>query len=457
MKWKQLLIQAGLSEREADAVAILLANPNLRATELANELGITRLDAYSSLEKLQSIGLVSSTADRPMRFSSLSFDEAVKHLIDIHMDLLPKSSNNSATAGSRSSSSAAKKTSLDEPKFAVLKERGHILKKIEKMAEESEESLTLSLGRFGILHFCRSNTVEAINTAAKRGIVVTVLAELDNRALRFYDELDESIEIRHTDNLDIKQVLKDSYEVIQFLSVEENPVGKGKNDAALAVESVTFAEAQKRIFEVIWDEAVPFEVASKRFTEEKIADPLKLTLGGGSFLDRIRAVLNITDELPETDTPFNPDSFTASGLEISEVRKELEKGGIASLASFGIDIPSLFRQVGHRIGAELAFTLRNIDGHIEFLNEMMDWWEYAGLGQLSYDLEPVFHIKVHLSNTSDDDDKIPLWALDDGIIEGVLMIRYPSEGGIIVQRENNGSDDEFCRYNLVNIEDRPVL
>ena len=70
MSWKQILTDAGLSEREVDAVIVLSNKSNLKASELAKELGTTRLDAYNSLERLQTIGLVTVTADRPMRFSS---------------------------------------------------------------------------------------------------------------------------------------------------------------------------------------------------------------------------------------------------------------------------------------------------------------------------------------------------------------------------------------------------
>ena len=59
---------------------------------------------------------------------------------------------------------------------------------------------------------------------------------------------------------------------------------------------------------------------------------------------------------------------------------------------------------------------------------MMDWWEYAGLGNLSYDIEPEFHIKVILGSPVSKDNGLPLWALDDGIIEGALLARY-SPGG----------------------------
>ena len=62
------------------------------------------------------------------------------------------------------------------------------------------------------------------------------------------------------------------------------------------------------------DDAISFETASKRFTEQKIVEPLKLTLDSMSFLDRMRDVLQIKDELPDTDTPFDPSAFRPQDL-----------------------------------------------------------------------------------------------------------------------------------------------
>ena len=70
MSWEVILSDAGLNEREIKAVLVLSSKSNLKASELAKELETTRLDAYNSLEKLQSIGLVKTTADRTMRYSS---------------------------------------------------------------------------------------------------------------------------------------------------------------------------------------------------------------------------------------------------------------------------------------------------------------------------------------------------------------------------------------------------
>jgi len=457
MNWNTLLIDAGLSEREADAVIVLSAKPNLKASELAKELGTTRLDAYNSLERLQSGGLVTVTADRPMKFSSPSLKNVLEHLINIRKEQLKKIEQgyNDIKEGKTQDIEEEVSVNLEiEPKFAVLKERVHIFSKIEKMALESEKSLILTLGKFGILHLCRSTALAEVNNAAQRGVEVKVMAQLDRRTIRFFSELDSKVEVRHSDDLESQGTVMDQLEAIQYLNTEENPVGRGKTDAALLIQSMPFAESQRNLIESIWEEAIPFELASKRFTEERIVDPLKLTLDGGSFLDRIRDVLQISEELPESDTPFNLDAFMASGLEISDARKKLGTGGITSLSTFGIDIGSLLRQVGNRIGEELAFSLRKIDGHVEFLSEMMDWYEYAGLGELSYDADPIFHIKVHILPEVENSDQIPLWELDDGIIEGTLLSRYSSMKEVTIERiQSSENKDEFCRYNLVLSEE----
>ena len=337
----------------------------------------------------------------------------------------------------------------DEAKFAVLKERVHIMKKIEKMADEAENDLVLILGKFGILHICRTSTITSVNKAAERGVNVRVLTQLDRRTIRFYSELNNSINVRHSEDLDAQGALVDRKQVIQYLNTEDNPVGRGRNDAALVIESLPFAESQKNLIDTIWEDSTEFETASKRFTEERIADPLKLTIDGGSFLDKIREVLQINEALPEVDTPFNAEAFIASSLEISEARKKLQLGGISSLSAFGINTESLLRQVGNRVGEELAFSLRNIEDHIEFLNEMMDWWEYAGLGQLNYDIDPTFHIKVNLSGF-EDSDSLPIWSLDDGIIEGALSNRYSSQNDVQIEREIfSDGEENYCKYNII--------
>ena len=457
MDWVELFEEAGLTDREARSLVLLSSSKELKASDLAKKLGTNRLDAYNSLSRLTQIGLVNVTADRPMKFSCSSLPVLFKKLIKDQKSRIDRTTKafesimSGATEDALEADNAREDTSA---KFAVLKGRDHIQKKIGELANEAEGQVVLFLGRYGILHLCRSPSIDEINSAAERGAIVKVLAQLDRRTLKFFDQLHDSVEIRHSDEVNSLGVLKDQSDVIQFLFVEQNPVGRGREDAALVVSSEVFASSHYEFMMAIWNRAVDFDSAKKRFTEERIVDPLRLTIGEGSFLEQFREALDFSGELPDEDTPFNPDSFLASSSEINQARAALQDGTVFSLQQLGIDIKTMLRQVGHRIGSELAFSLRNIEGHVEFLSELMDWWEYAGLGELEYDTVPFFHIKVNLTHPpAQDKDVLPLWELDDGIIEGALNSRYPEESNVRIRREEDQSDDELWRYTLIFVED----
>ncbi len=458
MDWVELFEDAGLTDREAKSLVILSSSKELKASDLAKKLGTNRLDAYNSLSRLTQIGLVNVTADRPMKFSCPSLPALFKKLIRDQRSRIDKTTKAFEKIMSGASEDALEKAedqTESSAKFAVLKGRDHIQKKIGDLAVEADGRLILFLGRYGILHLCRSPAIEEVNLAAERGVIVKVLAQLDRRTLKFFDNLHESIEVRHSEEVNSLGVLKDQSDVIQFLFVEQNPVGRGREDAALVVSSEVFSASHYEFMLAIWNRAVEFASAKKRFTEERIVDPLRLTVGEGSFLEQFREALNFSGELPDEDTPFNPDSFLASSSEINQARAALQDGTVFSLHQLGIDIKVMLRQVGYRIGEELAFSLRNIEGHVEFLSELMDWWEYAGLGELEYDTTPFFHIKVNLTHPPImQDNVLPLWELDDGIIEGALRSRYPQDGNVIIRREEDISDEELWRYTLIFVEDK---
>ena len=90
-----------------------------------------------------------------------------------------------------------------------------------------------------------------------RGVSVRVLSQPERRTIRFYQDLHESIDVRHSDDLDAQGALVDDYEVIQYLNMESNPVGRGARMTLLMVESESFAESQRNLLDTIWEEAVP--------------------------------------------------------------------------------------------------------------------------------------------------------------------------------------------------------
>ena len=77
------------------------------------------------------------------------------------------------------------------------------------------------------------------------------------------------------------------------------------------------------------------------------------------------------------------------------------------------------------MGQEIAFSLRSIENDIEFLDEMMDWWNTQAPVCCSIDVDPQFHVVVGLNHPPvEDPDALPMWKMDDGIIEGALSTRF---------------------------------
>ena len=165
-------------------------------------------------------------------------------------------------------------------------------------------------------------------------------------------------------------------------------------------------------------------------------------------MKNITSALGITEDLPDEDTPFDPEAFFAAGNEVNEARQKLTEGKLSNLKILGIDISLMLRQIGNRIGQEIAFSMRGIEHDIEFLDEMMDWWEHAGLGNLEYDVDPTFHVRVGLHHPPQDDpDALPMWEMDDGIIEGALANRFAKDSQIAIKRvEGSGESNDLWHY-----------
>ena len=66
-------------------------------------------------------------------------------------------------------------------------------------------------------------------------------------------------------------------EVTVRLHVEENPVGM-QDDAALIIESQSFSQPNQTSSDNL-EESINFDIAVERFVNNRIVDPLKMTIG----------------------------------------------------------------------------------------------------------------------------------------------------------------------------------
>ena len=143
------LIEGGLEEKFGRIILALCGQPPLKASEIGKLVSISRMDAYNSLKKLQEMGLVMATLDKPMRFTGLPVSDVFKQMISReeanvrrlkqHLDEL---SSNDVVIRNEIYNKP------NEALFTVVKDRHSIYATIENVVQESEEDVWMMLSRW---------------------------------------------------------------------------------------------------------------------------------------------------------------------------------------------------------------------------------------------------------------------------------------------------------------------
>ena len=255
------LIEGGLEEKYARIILALCGQPPMKASEIGKLVSISRMDAYNSLKKLKEMGLVMATLDKPMRFTGLTVEDVFRQLIKKEEANVRRLQQHLDEMSSHSVIINESVNYANEPLFSVIKDRHSIYATIENLVQESEHRVWMMLSRWGILHMMRSGIIDSIKESLDRGVELKILADIDPKTIRFYEELDSRIEIRHLENQSQMGFYVDEDVGIQIVHSDSNPTGRGKDDTALLIESQDYMLAQLELLKVQWNGGVDFTAA----------------------------------------------------------------------------------------------------------------------------------------------------------------------------------------------------
>ena len=241
---------------------------------------------------MQDMGLTKATVDKPMGFLGIKIEEVFDLLIQkSEMDLRRMQEHLHEMKEGSHLALLSHQSSVTEPNFTVLKDRHAIMANLQSMLSEAENSVWMLLGNWGIFHLRRSGAFDALMDAVNRGVQVRVSSSLNEKTIKFFDDLDDRIEVRHHEIFSMQGVYVDEEVGLQFINIETNPTGRGKQDTALLIESRAFMTAQLELMDIQWGAGTSYSAAKARLTEGKIIEPLKLTLGEGSYYEKLRTSL----------------------------------------------------------------------------------------------------------------------------------------------------------------------
>ena len=411
--------EAGLEEKHAKLIIDLACHPPSKASEIGKRVGVSRMDAYNSLRKLQEQGLVKATLDKPIRFFGMRIEEVFQQIIRIkEMDLRRIQHNlENLSSNSEIAIMSVDQTS-EEDTFSVLKDRHTIMATIESVVAESEEQLWLLLGRWGILHILRSGAKKAIDEAISRGVDIKIVACIDKKTIRFFDSLDDKIEIRHHEDFNLNGVFVDEEVGIQFVHTEDTPTGRGKEDTAILIESGMLLTAQSELLKIQWKAAKSYHSIRSKILDGVMTEPLRLSLGEGSFYEHFRSSLLSGMSKQSSNNAV----LRKNGSEI-KFGNDIES---ESLSALGIDSSILFEHIGTRIGQELAVKLQHIKDDSLFWETIIQEWSDMGMGEIEIGELPPTKIIVKDGSACGGNPSTSKFFcnLDESVLSGILLERH---------------------------------
>ena len=439
------LEECGLELKQAQIIVDLASNPPSKASEVGKRISLSRMDAYNSLRKLQEQGLVRATLDKPMRLAGKTISEVFKLLIHKQkLDLQRMEEHLEVLTTGPAVAIMSVESHVNEATFSVIKDRHQIMATFESLLAEAESNVWLLFGRWGILHFLRVGGKKVLDDALERGVEIKIVACVDKKTVRFFDELSPLIEIRHHEQLSLQGGFIDEEYGIQFVYSEDNPTGRGKEDTALLIESPEFLKAQKELLEIQWAAASAYSVARARIIDGEMTEPLQYSLGEGSFYAKLKD--SLANDLSGNATTKNSTlEMRKSGLKIVPQNNS----GSQALSMLGIDIGDLLQSVGNRIGRELALKLNDIDDDNEFWNRLAKKWKGLGMGELI--IADAGNPKITVRNGNacggNPEENGIFCLLDEGIISGIMEERHGVEV-ISNQRVCTDCSNQNCYYEI---------
>ena len=157
-----------------------------------------------------------------------------------------------------------------------------------------------------------------------------------------------------------------------------------------------------------------------------MTEPLRLSLGEGSFYEHFRNALMDGDGIKSSSNA----TLRKNGQEL----KLQENFETDTLSALGIDSSLLFDHIGNRIGQELAVKLQHIEDDNTFWNTIIDEWKV---------------IVKEGSACGGNPTKSGLFCnLDESVISGILHERHGKKVSTTM-RECTDSNNCSCFYEII--------
>jgi pimeloyl-ACP methyl ester carboxylesterase/DNA-binding transcriptional ArsR family regulator len=266
---KKTLKDFGLTEKEAEIYIFLAKHGVLTGGEISKQTKMHRPIVYRILKSLQKKGVVESTLESPIRFSSVPFEKVLDENIRIKYEeatLLEKAKNGllrdwKKVYGTR--------IVPDVGKFVVIEGNRKIYSKISQIIQQAKSRFSAILTVQGLVRNEQFGVFDAIYThPLKSKIKFHFLTELSNQNLKAMKVLKTKLKA----GFDLKgrnpgssfailprMVIRDNEEALFFISPKSDIFSAGQDEACICTNNASLVQALTGIFQDSWRDSTDID------------------------------------------------------------------------------------------------------------------------------------------------------------------------------------------------------
>lgn len=272
----------GFTQSDARVYIFLAKRGPLKASALAKSLKIRRQTLYFTIKNLQKKGLITSTLQRPARFSVVPFEKVLDLFVKAKLEEAQRMQLNKTELLSDWQSIALPETEEASAKFAVIEGRSNIYSKIQQMLEETEKQVDFITSVTGLIRADEFGLFDtALRLASRSKTKFRFLTELSeknvsNIKVLFTKKLKNKLNIEgRTPDLGLRlfprMVIRDEAEALFFIATETDPSSVPKQDSlCLWTNCKSLVQAFYGIFEELWHNSIDIQ---KKIVEMETGKP----------------------------------------------------------------------------------------------------------------------------------------------------------------------------------------
>ena len=247
-------VDLGLSEEEAQVLKDLYLSGEAKAGDLAKASGLSRINVYRALERLQKEGIVEASMGRPVIFSAIPPEMAAQKLVERASSQLRTMQQAKEQVIKELSMFKLQQKPQAEAKYRIVQGKQQIYSWIGKMASAAKSEVLAYIERDDLRKIYYTEIIEELAKARKRGARVMILTDVDYSLAETVENYAPYAEIRHTriPGMSVLLVVDESELAVSAMTKSE---GTSDDDVALWMNGKNFVAGIKGLLRDSWENA----------------------------------------------------------------------------------------------------------------------------------------------------------------------------------------------------------